>query len=145
MSYTYKYPRLSLTVDAVVFRLSENRTEVLLIQRNNPPFEGGWALPGGFVDMHETLEEAIVRELEEETSLTDVALEQLHSFSEIHRDPRGRTVSVIFWGKLENDQEIKAGDDARSAKWFNIDQLPKLAFDHNEVTEMAIKQLTHNS
>ena len=96
MAYTYKYPRPALTVDAAVFRKTGTGFEILLIQRNNPPFEGGWALPGGFVDMDETLEDAIIRELQEETSLTDVTLKQLHAFSTPGRDPRGHTISVIF-------------------------------------------------
>lgn len=142
MSYTYEYPRPSLTVDAVVFRdRKEDRFEVLLIQRDRPPFEGDWALPGGFVDMDETLETAVNRELSEETNLNGIKLEQLHSFSALDRDPRGRTVSVVFWGILNDNQQAKAGDDARSVRWFPIDQLPHLAFDHPEVVEMAIQKL----
>ncbi len=113
----------------------------MLIRRDRPPYEGEWALPGGFVDMDETLEEAIARELEEETSLSGIDLQQLHAFSAIDRDPRGRTVSVVFWGILQNDQQAKAGDDARDAAWFEISKLPELAFDHKEVVETAIKTL----
>ena len=142
MSYTYKHPRPSLTVDAVVFRhRNKDGFEILLIQRDRPPFEGNWALPGGFVDMDETLEMAVNRELEEETNLKAIELKQLHSFSALDRDPRGRTVSVVFWGMLNDNQQAKAGDDARETKWFPINQLPKLAFDHDEVVEMAIQKL----
>lgn len=142
MSYTYEYPRPSLTVDAAVFRDGgKNEFEILLIQRDRPPFEGNWALPGGFVDIDETLERAVARELEEETNLKSIELEQLHSFSALDRDPRGRTISVVFWGILKNNQQAQAGDDARSARWFPIDQLPDLAFDHTDVVEMAIRKL----
>lgn len=142
MSYTYNYPRPALTVDAVVFRSgNEKEVEILLIQRDKPPFEGDWALPGGFVDMDETLETAVARELKEETKLEGIELRQLQSFSALDRDPRGRTISVVFWGVLKNNQEAHAGDDARNAKWFPIDQLPFLAFDHTEVVEMAIRKL----
>jgi 8-oxo-dGTP diphosphatase len=126
-------------VDAVIFRKHLKTTEVLLIRRGNEPFKDEWALPGGFVDMQETLEEAIVREVKEETNLNHVDLRQLHAFSAIDRDPRGRTISVVFWGVHYSKQEAIAGDDASDAKWFAIDQLPKLAFDHQEVIEMAIK------
>jgi len=141
MSYIYEYPRPALTVDATVFREVEGSIELLLIQRDRPPFEGGWALPGGFVDMDETLEEAVVRELEEETSLKGIHLEQLKAFSAIDRDPRGRTVSVVFWGILKDDQQAKAGDDARNTKWFPVNLLPELAFDHAVVVKTAIQKL----
>jgi 8-oxo-dGTP diphosphatase len=143
MAYTYKYPRPALTVDAVVFRKKEEKTEVLLIRRKNPPFQGDWALPGGFVDMDETLERAVARELFEETGLKDIRLRQLHAFSTPGRDPRGHTISVVFWGFLEDDQQAKGGDDAQDAAWFDIDELPKLAFDHKDVVEMALKKQKH--
>jgi 8-oxo-dGTP diphosphatase len=142
MSFTYKYPRPALTVDAVIFRNHCDKTEVLLIQRGRYPYEGMWALPGGFVEMDETLEEAIARELEEETELTGVDMKQLHAFSETGRDPRGRTVSVAFYGVTDkNNSKVKGGDDARDANWFPIDNLPKLAFDHNEIVMMALKKV----
>ena len=105
MPYTYDYPRPALTVDAVVFRKNAKQLEVLLIQRKHYPFKGMWALPGGFVEMDETVETAVVRELEEETNLKLEGLEQLHTFSELGRDPRGRTVSVTFFGERSIDQE----------------------------------------
>jgi 8-oxo-dGTP diphosphatase len=141
LAYFYPYPRASLTVDAVIFKRFEDNYQVLLIERDNPPFKGKWALPGGFLDMHETLEEAVVRELQEETSLSGIELEQLHAFSSIDRDPRGRTISVIFWGILENKQEAKAGDDASKTHWYDINNLPSLAFDHDEVLQLAIRKL----
>lgn len=142
MPYTYDYPRLALTVDAVVFRKKEDILEVLLIQRKHYPFEGMWALPGGFVEMDETVEEAVVRELEEETHLKLEGLKQLHTFSELGRDPRGRTVSVTFYGltSFENSN-VKGGDDASDAKWYNIKNIPTLAFDHIEAIKMALSRL----
>lgn len=141
MSYSYKYPRASLTVDAVVFRKIETDYQVLLIQRGNEPFKGKWALPGGFMDMDETLEEAVERELVEETNLSGIELKQLRAFSSLDRDPRGRTVSVVFWGMLTDQQKPTAGDDASKTQWFDINELPPLAFDHQEVMELAVQKL----
>lgn len=142
MPFTYEYPRPMVTVDAVVFRRNEKVLEVLLIQRKNYPFEGIWALPGGFVDMEETTEEAVVRELEEETGLQFSDFKQLHTFSTIGRDPRGRNISVMFYGVTEmSNSSVKAGDDAGDANWFPVHQLPDLAFDHKEAIEMAISKI----
>ena len=142
MSYSYKYPRASLTVDAVIFRKAEAVYQVLLIERAYEPFMGKWALPGGFVDMDETLEEAVERELAEETHLSGIKFEQLHAFSALDRDPRGRTVSVVFCGMLADNQQAKAGDDASKVQWFGINDLPLLAFDHQEVLQLALQKLT---
>ncbi len=141
MPYQYKYPRPALTIDAVVFKKDADDTFVLLIQRKNPPYKNRWALPGGFVDMDETLEESAARELQEETGLSDVNLKQLRAFSALERDPRGRTISVVFWGILNSDNKISAGDDAAKVQWFNIKSLPPLAFDHREVLEIALQKL----
>lgn len=141
MPYTYDYPRPALTVDAVVFRQS-GELEVLLIQRKNYPFEGMWALPGGFVDMEETVEEAVVRELYEETHLRLDHLQQLHTFSALGRDPRGRTVSVTFFGVIDpQNSQVRGGDDAMDAKWFKMSEIPSLAFDHIEAINMAMKRI----
>ena len=143
LKYTYSYPRPALTVDAVVFRKSvKGEFEVLLIQRAHSPFEGMWALPGGFVDMDETVEEAVGRELKEETSIDGLDLQQLHTFSAVNRDPRHRTISVVFWAVMLDDQKAEAGDDAMNAQWFQLTNLPKLAFDHDLVIDMAKKKLT---
>ncbi|MCB0807177.1 MAG: NUDIX hydrolase [Bacteroidales bacterium] len=140
--FCYDYPRPALTVDAAVFRRHAGVTEVLLIQRKNYPFEGMWALPGGFVDMDETCETAVVRELEEETHLQANELKQLHTFSALGRDPRGRTVSVTFYGTVDFDKSsVKGGDDAADARWFTLDNMPPLAFDHIEAVMMASKRL----
>jgi 8-oxo-dGTP diphosphatase len=143
MPFTYDYPRPMVTVDAVVFRKNGTSNEVLLIKRGHYPYEGMWALPGGFVDMEETLEEAIVRELEEETGLKNVELWQLNAYSEIHRDPRGRNISITFYGIADLiDTTVTSGDDAADARWFNVDQMPELAFDHKKVVELALSKLS---
>ena len=140
--YCYKYPRPALTVDAVVFRKKADDYEILLIERKFPPYKGKWALPGGFVDMDETLDNAVSRELKEETGLENIDLEQLHTFGSLNRDPRGRTVSVVYWGIAERSKEAFAGDDAAKTRWFNIKDLPALAFDHDEVIKMALSKLS---
>ncbi len=138
MKYCYEYPRPAVTADIVVIKTIENQRQVLLIERKHPPFEGMWALPGGFLDMDETLEEAALRELQEETGITGIQLEQFHTFSKVDRDPRHRTITTVFIG-FANDVTSKpeAGDDAAKAEWFALDELPPLAFDHEEVMEMV--------
>lgn len=140
--FVYDYPRPAVTVDAAIFRQHSTGWQILLIKRGREPFIGMWALPGGFVEMDETLEEAVERELEEETGLSGIQLEQLHTFSAINRDPRHRTISTIFWGIAPSGlSKSRAGDDAAEARWFGINQLPELAFDHAEVMEVAIRRL----
>lgn len=131
-----------LTVDMIIFDFTEENRKVLLIQRDRTPFEGGWAFPGGFVDINETLEHAASRELEEEAGLKGIELKQFHAYSAIDRDPRHRTVSVVFYGFVEKkSKRIKAGDDARNAEWFSINNIPKLAFDHNIILDDIIALL----
>lgn len=143
MSYTYKYPRPALTVDVMVFRKAEEGWQILLIQRKNKPFRGQWAFPGGFVDMNETVEEAAERELAEETGLKNVSLKQFYTFSAIDRDPRGRTVSVVFYGFIETkNSRVKGADDAENAQWHDLNQLPKLAFDHDQIIKKALDDLS---
>ncbi len=140
--YIYEYPRPAVTVDAVVFHKNNNDWEVLLIKRINAPFEGYWALPGGFVEEEETLEQAVERELFEETSLKGVKLCQLRAFSNPHRDPRGRTIGIAFVGILgKPEANIQANDDAGEVKWFSLDNLPELAFDHSEIVDCAMDWL----
>ena len=140
MSYTYDYPRPALTVDAIVFRKLNDYWQVLLIERGNEPFIGKWAFPGGFVDIDEEIETAASRELEEETGLANVNLQQYKAIGTLGRDPRHRTVSVIFWAEINSENSIvKAGDDAKNADWFPIDNLPDLAFDHNEIIQELIE------
>ncbi|MBE9491462.1 MAG: NUDIX hydrolase [Bacteroidetes bacterium] len=138
MSYTYDYPRPAVTVDCIILSQSSDTFEVMLIKRDKPPFEGNWALPGGFVDIDETLEEAVKRELSEETGLTGISLFQLYTFGAVDRDPRHRTISIVYYGFVDRrNADPVAGDDARAVRWFNIKDLPPLAFDHNEILHMA--------
>jgi 8-oxo-dGTP diphosphatase len=143
MAYTYDYPRPSLTVDCIIFGLDESsRLKVLLIQRANEPFKHHWALPGGFVDENETLEAAALRELKEETGVSDVFIEQLFTFGTPGRDPRGRVVTIAFYALINlGEHKIGADTDAADVKWFPINKLPQLAFDHAEILEMAINRL----
>ncbi|PTN06789.1 NUDIX hydrolase [Mangrovibacterium marinum] len=132
--YSYKYPRPALTVDAIVLKAESK--QLLLIQRGSAPFEGQWALPGGFVDMDERLEDACRRELQEETSLELSRLEHFMVADKVDRDPRGRTISVVFYGYVHEDALVQGGDDAKKAAWFALDRLPELAFDHAELIEL---------
>jgi 8-oxo-dGTP diphosphatase len=140
--YIYDWPRPMVTVDAVVFTFSGNNVKVLLINRKNEPFKGKWAVPGGFVDMDEELEDAVARELAEETGLKGVRLEQMHTFGKCGRDPRGRQISVAFTGIATRGQnQIRPGDDAAKAQWFDIEKLPAdLAFDHSEMIRFAVEK-----
>lgn len=143
MPYTYEYPRPALTVDCVIFGLDEsNMLKILLIQRALDPFKGAWALPGGFVDMEEDLEAAALRELEEETGVRDVFIEQLYTFGQPERDPRGRVVSVAYYALVNlAEHPVHASSDADHVEWFELDQLPRLAFDHDRIVEVAINRL----
>lgn len=143
MSYTYEYPRPALTVDCIIFGLDASLTlKVLLIQRGHDPFEGSWALPGGFVDMDEDLEAAALRELEEETGVKDVFIEQLYTFGTPGRDPRGRVVSVAYYALVNLEEHpAQANSDARNVEWYDVTDLPKLAFDHDEIMKKAISRL----
>lgn len=138
MPYTYQYPHMAVTVDAVVFRSGDDPS-VLLIKRGKDPHAGKWAIPGGFVDMTETAESAAHRELEEEAGLRGVDLHFLHYFDAVDRDPRERTLSLVFWGVVERGNDGVAGaDDAAEAQWHSISRLPQLAFDHAEVLARAL-------
>jgi 8-oxo-dGTP diphosphatase len=141
--YVYDWPRPMVTVDAAVFAFFKNKPKLLLIRRGNNPFKGKWALPGGFIGIDEELENAVVRELAEETGLADVPLQQMHTFGKCGRDPRGRQITIVFTGIAQkNKNKIKAGDDAEKAQWFDIENLPDdMAFDHDIVAAFAIKKL----
>ncbi len=136
--YSYKHPRPSVTVDCVVFGFDGTTIKVLLINRGIEPFKGKWALPGGFVQMDESIDEAAKRELKEETSLENVFLEQLYTFGEPNRDPRGRVISVAYYALINLDKNDPiAGDDAQKAAWFSLKKIPSLAFDHHEILRAA--------
>ena len=140
--YVYEWPRPMVTVDTVIFSTVTDKTKILLIKRGKEPFKGMWALPGGFVEMDEELEDAAARELAEETHLTGIELKQMHTFGRCGRDPRGRQISIAFIGKAEPGlTDLKPGDDAVEAKWFDIDELPQMGFDHEEIVAMAIEKL----
>jgi 8-oxo-dGTP diphosphatase len=141
--YIYDWPRPMVTVDAVVFTFSGNKVKVLLVNRKNEPYKGKWAVPGGFVDMDEELEDAVARELAEETGLKGVRLEQMHTFGKCGRDPRGRQISIAFTGIATEEQQagIRPGDDAAKAQWFDIEKLPAdLAFDHDKMIRFAVEK-----
>lgn len=137
--YTYDYPRPALTADIILFLRSESPVHVLLIKRKYPPFKDCWALPGGFMDMHETLEQAAIRELEEETGIVVKELLQFKTFDKPDRDPRGRTISTVFYAFLQEKPAAKASDDASELLWYSINKLPELAFDHKDILTEAAK------
>ena len=132
MSYTYEYPRPAVTADCVVIT-KEKEPKVLLIQRGNEPFKGCWAFPGGFMNMDETTEQCAVRELEEETGLKVTEIKQIGAYSRVDRDPRGRTITVAYLAIIDKVENVKGLDDAAKAQWFPLSDLPKLAFDHEEI------------
>lgn len=131
-----------VTVDLVIFTIREHRLEVLLVERGLPPFQGRWALPGGFIRDGESLEQAALRELEEETGVRDLYLEQLYTFGDPERDPRGRVVTVAYYALIaaENAQLV-ASTDARAARWWPIAKHPRLAFDHDRILDYAVERL----
>ncbi|MES2734192.1 MAG: NUDIX domain-containing protein, partial [Bacteroidota bacterium] len=143
MPYTYQYPRPALTVDCLLFGFDESELKILLIERSNEPFKGYWALPGGFLDEEDpTIEHAAKRELEEETGLTNVFMEQLYTFGDVGRDPRGRTISVAYYALIKlSDYKVQAGDDASNAQWFSMSEIPALSFDHDKIIHMAYERL----
>lgn len=140
---TDAYHHPALTADAVVFSLGERELKVLLIQRGKSPFQGAWAFPGGFVNVGESPHEAARRELEEETGIRDVHLEQLRVFGDPRRDPRGHTVTVAYLAVVAADatSREKAGSDAAQARWWSISDLPRLAFDHDKILAVALQRL----
>jgi 8-oxo-dGTP diphosphatase len=143
--YTYDYPRPALTVDIVAFSVQNSNLSVLLIERAAAPFLGMWALPGGFVEIGEDLETAAERELKEETGLQGAYLEQLYTYGNPVRDPRGRVISVAHFALIPSNEPIQAsgGSDAAKACWYALDQLPPLAFDHDEIIAYALRRLRY--
>ena len=142
MAHTYEFPRPALTVDCVVFGLDDEDLKVLLIQRDLDPFAGKWALPGGFVRMDESPDAAARRELVEEAGVSNVFLEQLYTFGDVERDPRGRVVTVAYYALVKlSEHAVRAATDARNAAWFAVDDAPALAFDHDRILETAYARL----
>ena len=139
-TFTYDYPRPAVTADSVVFCNGSDGLSVLLIERANEPFKGCWAFPGGFMDMEENAEDCAKRELKEETGLEIPNMSQLGAFTDVNRDPRGRTVSIAYYAVIEKS-EVKGADDAIQAKWFPIDSIPPLAFDHDKILRMALEEI----
>ncbi len=138
--YTYDYPRPSVATDCVVFGFDGHELKILLIERGIEPFKGDWALPGGFLRMDETAEQCALRELQEETGLSLNYLKQFKTFSEVGRDPRERVISIAFYA-LAKKADVKGGDDAAQARWFSINNVPHLAFDHNYILYVAMEKL----
>lgn len=138
----HKFEKPSVTVDIVIFTIQERELKVLLVKRDIEPFKGKWAIPGGFVRIHESLEDAAKRELEEETGVKDVYLEQLYTFGDPNRDPRGRIITVSYMALVNSDKiKLKATADVSEAQWFPVKKLLNLAFDHKKILTYALKRL----
>ena len=138
--YCYDYPRPSVTVDIVLLTDVLPHPQILLIRRKNPPYRNLWALPGGFLEMDESLQESALRELHEETGISDVHLTQIGAFGKTDRDPRGRVITIAFLGIVEYEQQnAVAGSDASEVAWFPTNDLPQLAFDHKDVIIKALE------
>lgn len=144
MKFSYDYARPAVTVDSVVFGLDliEKKLKILLIKRDLEPFKGQWAIPGGFVQMDESLEEAAERELVEETGLKNIYMEQLYTYGDIGRDPRDRIITVAYFALVKMNNLVPIADtDASDAAWFEVTDLPELAFDHDIILDNAIQRL----
>ena len=143
MSYTYDYPKPAVTVDCVVFGLdAEHDLKIMLIKRGIEPFKGKWALPGGFIKMEESLDEAALRELKEETGVDEIFLEQLYTFGAPERDPRERVITVAYFALINlADHAIEARTDAADVAWYSLKDVPDVVFDHAEIIDIAYKRL----
>ena len=140
--HCYQYPHPAVTTDVAVFTIRDQQLKLLLVQRGAPPFKGMWALPGGFLDIDEDLETCAKRELEEETGISGVYLEQLYTFGAPNRDPRERVISVTYYALVPSDRlKLKAASDAMDADWFARDKMPPLAFDHQKIITLAHQRL----
>ncbi|NJY63789.1 NUDIX hydrolase [Salinimicrobium sp. CDJ15-81-2] len=128
---------IAVTTDCVIFFNKGNQQKLLLVQRNSEPYKGKWALPGGFLEDEETLEAGAKRELQEETGLKIDKIHQLRAFGTPGRDPRGRTISIAFFGEVASEEKVNGADDAFDARWFSLANLPDLAFDHSEIVKEA--------
>jgi len=145
MPYTYNYPRPMVTVDCIIIKNNDKGKFILLVLRGNEPFKGKWALPGGFVEIDEDLEDAAKRELAEETGIKVNNMKQLFTIGTPGRDPRGRTISVIYYAKVDDSAKASAGDDAAELCWVNVNDIPQnLAFDHNLIINNFFKHNANN-
>lgn len=139
MPYTYEYPHPAVTVDLVIFTIIEGKLKILLIERSD---NGKLALPGGFVEINESLERAAERELEEEAGVKNVYLEQLFTFGNPDRDPRERIITVAYYALVAPNKAIKAGSDAKQVGWYDVDIKPNvLAFDHHKILAKALERI----
>lgn len=137
-----EYPKPSVTVDILLFTVVENDLKILLIKRNIAPFKGSWALPGGFVRINESLEDAALRELKEEGNVDNVYLEQLFTFGDPRRDPRSRVITVTYLALADSSSwDVRSGGDAREASLYSVSKLPTLAFDHRKIIDYGIERL----
>jgi len=140
--YSDAYPHPAVTVDIVIFTVRDAQLKLLLIRRAGEPYQGKWALPGGFIHLDETLEDSARRELEEETGVSGVYLEQLYTFGAPDRDPRERVITVAYYALIPSDKlQLRAATDAEAVGWFGMDELPDLAFDHSDIIAMAHQRL----
>lgn len=140
--FQYDYPHPAVTVDVVIFTIRDRQLKLLLVKRAGEPYRGKWALPGGFVHLEESLDAGASRELEEETGVSGVFLEQLYTFGKPGRDPRERVITVAYYALVPSDKlQIRAATDAEAVGWFGMDELPELAFDHAEIVAMAHQRL----
>ena len=141
-NYCYKYPHPAVTTDCVVFGMEASKLSVLLIERGNEPYKGCWAFPGGFMNIDESAEEGALRELNEETGLVlkQEQLRQFGAFTAVNRDPRERVITIAFYVLIEKT-EVQGGDDAAQARWFPLDEIPPLAFDHDQILSKAIEKI----
>ncbi|MDF2849493.1 NUDIX hydrolase [Sphingobacterium multivorum] len=140
--YTYDYPRPAVTVDCVIFGFDKNQLKVLLTKRAIEPFVGKWAFPGGFIQEDENADDCALRKLQEEAGLKDIFLEQLYTFSDLARDPRGRVISIAYYALVRPDAyTLEAGVDIDAVQWFGIDEKLDLAFDHKQILNTAIQRL----
>lgn len=143
--YSYEYPRPALTADCIVFAHADDGIRVLLVERGNEPYKGCWAFPGGFMNMDETTAEAARRELREETGLDVGAIRQLGAYDRVDRDPRGRVITVAYIAIVDDAGDVCGGDDAHDARWFRLDSLPTLAFDHDKILADACRMVINPS
>lgn len=140
LRYHYKYPHPSVTADCVVFGFDGVNLMILLVERGHEPYKGKWAFPGGFINIDESAESGALRELKEETGLSDVVINQFYAFTNPDRDPRERVISIAYYAVVRL-QSVTGGDDAAKASWFKFEEIPSLAFDHQEILCRACETL----